>query len=94
MPCQANDDEVEEGNQDKPDRVRERVAVELVGDKQSEHDDSNRIISQPATQETDDQPQFDDAMPEQIDRGEVQGTGREMLNSVQEKVLSFSSNSA
>ncbi len=73
VPSEPNDDKIEHGEHEEEDGVREDVAIELIDDEEDEHDDGGRIRPKLVAEESGDQNYLDEAVGDEIERGEPAG---------------------
>src|SRR5258708_19690227 len=86
MNCKVDDKQVEDAEQDEDEVVGEAVAVQLVGNEQSEHGEARGIGPKLFAEESDDQDRFDDTVTEQIESVEMMFRDREVSGKIQEMV--------
>ncbi len=84
VPSEPNDDKIEHGEHEEEDGVREDVAIELIYDEQSEHDDGGRIRPKLVAEESGDQDYLDEAMAHEIEGDEPAGLREERRQRVLE----------
>ncbi len=78
-PRQHNDDRVEDRQRDHPERGGQIVSIHLVSAERGKDDDRRWVRPALSAQECPDEKDFDNAMNQQINRGEELGTGTELL---------------
>ncbi len=77
VPRKSDNDKIEDGKEYEKDGVREGVAVKLVNDKESEHDDGGRIRPEFVAQESRDQHRFDEAVAHKVECSKPTGLRKE-----------------
>ena len=84
VPGQPDHDEIDRRDQQQRHRMRQRIPVYLIDDEQREKDERHRIIPETLAHQPDDDPQFDRAVAQQIERDEMLRADRQVLRPVGE----------
>lgn len=59
--------------------MRKTISINLIDNEQAEYRDGCRVVGEPLTPKADDEPDLDDAVAKQIERGEMLAANRYAL---------------
>lgn len=77
-PGEDDDDYVEDGQRDQPERMTEGIAVDLIGDEHEKKNDGGRIYPEPVSPERCDDGRLDDPVGKQVERAQELCPARKM----------------
>ena len=86
MPCKSYDNDIERGDEEQPQGIREGIPVQLVHDEQREYDQRDGIVPELLAQKADDEPQLYNAVCQEIERCERQRAQGKTLDGMEKKI--------